>query len=208
MIIKIDNREAARYCNAIKQYAKDYKIIIEQIPIGDFIFSQKNKEVVFEFKTLHDFKKSVLSGRIFDQALRQRNNFKYHFIIIDLENHKKEKALFNEKIYYEAIAYLNTFTTVLICPSLNVALNMMEIQAKSCMKNALSDKIVEKTDNVAYNYLILIKGINKFKAKRICDEFNLKTFEDLRKLTTKKLLKVKDIGPITAQKIIKSIKLS
>ncbi|MBQ8017053.1 MAG: hypothetical protein IJ258_03000 [Methanobrevibacter sp.] len=204
MIVKIDNRETNRHCEAIKQYSKNHKIIIEELSVGDFIFSDKNVEVVFEYKTFNDFKNSVKEGRVFDQAIRQYNNFRHHFIIIELD--KKNPELYNNKYYCEAIASLNTFTTVIICQSKKLALKMMEKQAESCIEiDPLTKKPPEKSDNVAYNYLRLINGINNVKAHTICKHLNLKTFEDLRNVTTKKLVKVPGIGPITALKITKSI---
>ena len=51
MIVKIDKRETARVCDAVKQYMPRYKIIIEKLEVGDFIFKENRKEVVFEYKT-------------------------------------------------------------------------------------------------------------------------------------------------------------
>ncbi|MDO5814195.1 MAG: helix-hairpin-helix domain-containing protein [Methanobrevibacter sp.] len=208
MIVKIDNRENSRHCEAIKQYKNNHKIIIEELPIGDFIFTDKNTEVVFEYKTYNDFKNSVREGRVFDQAIRQYKNFDYHFIIIQLEKNNKHD-LFNNEHHCEAIAHLNTFTTVIICSSKKLAFKMMEKQAESCIeKHPLTKKPHEKSDNVAYNYLMLINGINNIKAHAICKHLNLKTFEDLRSITAKKLIKVPGIGSITALKITKSIQIN
>ena len=208
MIIKIDNRETSRHCTAVRYYSPNHKIIIEELPIGDFIFTDNKTEVVFEYKSYYDFKNSVNEGRIFDQALRQHDNFKHHFIIVECENDKKNN-LFDSEKNCEVFASLNTFTTVITCPSLRIALRMMEKQAESCFENhPFNKKPYDKIDNVAYNYLLLIDGIDKIKAHTICKRLKLKTFEDLKNVTTKKLLKVSGIGPITAQRITKSLKLS
>ena len=209
MIITIDNRETNRYCQAVKYYAKGNKIIIEEIPIGDFIFTDRNISVVFEYKIFYDFKNSVKEGRIFDQALRQKENFKYHFIIIELEKKGNLLELYNNTQLCEAIASLNTFTTVITCQSLSLALKIMKKQAEYCIeKHPLTKRPKEKTGNAAFNYLCLVKGVDKVKAHTICKQLNLKTFEDLRKTTTKKLTKVTGIGPITAQRIMTSIRLT
>ena len=86
---------------------------------------------------------------------------------------------------------------------------MMEKQAELCLEsNPLVKRPFEKLDNVAYNYLLLINGIDKIKAQAICKKLGLKTFEDLKNVTTKQLLRVPGVGHITAQKITTSIKLN
>lgn len=208
MIVKIDERERLRHYEAFRCYQKKHTIIIEKLPIGDFIFSNGKNEVVFEYKKFNDFRKSMNEGRLFDQALRQYSNFKYHFIIIEVDEEKKHELLSNNK-FREAIASLNTFTTVITCPTTSLALKMMEKQAELCLEgNPLEKRPFEKLDNVAYNYLILIKGVNKIKAHNICKHLNLKTFEDLKQVTTKQLRRVPGIGSITAQKITTSIRMN
>ncbi|MBQ2637438.1 MAG: hypothetical protein IJG09_12250 [Methanobrevibacter sp.] len=101
MIIKIDNRETARICQAVTSFKDRHKIIIEELPIGDFIFSDGKTEVVFEYKKYQDFKNSVKEGRIFDQALRQCKNFKYHFIIIELSTDQDKNGMFNTERYFK-----------------------------------------------------------------------------------------------------------
>ena len=207
MIVKIDNREDNRHCKAVTYFKKNHKIIIEEIPIRDFIFIDDNISVVFEYKTFNDFKNSVKEGRIFDQTLKQYENFKYYFIIIELGKSKNE--LYSSTKYFEAIASLNTFTTVIICPTLTTALRMMEKQAEFCIEqHPLTKKPNCKIDNVAFNYLLLVNGITKIKAHTICKNLNLKTLDDLKKINTKKLSKVPGIGSITAQRIITGIKLT
>lgn len=208
MIVKIDNRETPRLCKAVQHYPKRHKVIVEELPIGDFIFEDNKTSVVFEYKKFNDFKKSVSEGRVFDQALRQLNNFKYHFIILECDKDQKTQ-LFNNERCCEAIASLNTFTTVITCPSFKLALKIMEKQAESCLENhPLTKRPKEKSDNVAYNYLRLINGVDKVKAHTICKHLKLKTYEDLKNVTTKKLTKVPGIGPITAQKITTSIQVN
>ena len=209
MIVKIDKREASRLCPAVQYYKKNHTIIIEKLPIGDFIFTDNKTEVVFEFKTLNDFRNSVKNGRMFDQALRQFRNFDHHFIIIVYEKNVNPHELFNDEKYREAFASLNSFTTVITCPTTRLALKMMETQAKLCFEaNPLEKRPFKKVNNVAYNYLLLIKGIDKVKAHNICKHLNLRTFDDLRGVTTKRLTKVPGIGFLTAQRITTSIKLN
>ena len=108
---------------------------------------------------------------------------------------------------YESIARLATFTTVIISPNKDQSFPMMEKYAEVCFEeDALQKAPAEKTDNVAYNFLILIDGVSKIKARKICRQLHLKTIEDLFNVKAKQLVKVSGIGPITAQKIITSLK--
>lgn len=207
MIIKIDNRETSRMCQAVKYYAPKHKIIIEELPIGDFLFIENKVEVVFEYKTLYDFRNSIKDGRIIDQSVKQQNNFKYHFIIVESSNENKNQSIFNSDKNLEVIANLNTFTTVLICPHPDVAFRMMEKQAQICTEqHPLDKKPTEKLENAAYNYLCLVNGIDKVKAHTICKHLKVNSFDDLKKITGKQLMKVPGIGSVTAQKVVNSIK--
>ena len=76
----------------------------------------------------------------------------------------------------------------------------------SLEKSPFEKTVMEKTDNIAYNYLMLIEGVNTIKAHTICKHLKLKTLTDLLSVSTKQLVKVPGIGPITAQKIITNIK--
>lgn len=216
MIVKIDKRETALVCQAAQYYMPKFKIIIEELEIGDFIFSENNEEVVFEYKTMYNFIWSITEGRLFDQAIRQKQNFKYHHVIVEWSESGRKKANkqlkkigkeLNLNDIYESIALLNTVTTVLISPNVNISFPLMEKYAKICLEKKPFEKYQKiKSDNVAFNFLMLIDGISKVKADRICKKLKLKTVMDLTCLTTKKLLKVPGIGSVTAEKIISSIK--
>ena len=202
MIVKIDMREDNRICEAVKRYKKSHKVIVEELPIGDFIFTNGKESAVFEYKTYIDFKNGVKGGRIFDQAIRQVENFTYHFIVVEFEKMSKIQSLYDNQECFEAIARLNTFTTVILCPTKKYALKMIEKQAELCLEpHPISKKPVEKLDNAAYNYLLLVKGVDKIRAHKICKDLDLKSFDDLKGVTTKKLAKVSGIGPVTAQRI-------
>ncbi len=215
MIVKIDKRETARICQAAKHYMSRYKIIIEELEIGDFIFTHNGEDVVFEYKTMADFMWSIADGRLFDQAIRQVKNFKHHYVVLEWSDKEKKKTnkqlkkikkeLSRDEIY-ESIAHLNRITKVLISPTKDLSFPLMEKHAKICLeKEPFEVKIKNKSNNVAYNFLMLIEGVNSVKAHTICKKLNLKTIDDLTKLTSQKLLKVPGIGPVTSQKIITSV---
>ena len=212
MIVKVDKRETARVCEAVKQYMPRYKIIIEKLEVGDFIFKENRKEVVFEYKTWYDLIWSINEGRLFKQAIKQTENFKHHNVIIEWDEKGQKKALkqIKNKIsvddIYESLAMLSTFTNVIISPNKTISFQLMEKYAKIYLEDETFSKTPpEKSENVAYNFLMLIDGINKLKANSICKQLKLKSIQDLININSKQLMKVSGIGPITAQKIMVAI---
>ena len=215
MIVKIDKRETSRICEAAKYYTPKYKTVIEELEIGDFIFTENGESVVFEYKAMEDLMWSINEGRLFDQAIRQAKNFKHHYVLVEWSEKQKKHA--NKRLkkigsslstqdIYESLARLSTFTTVLISPSKELSFPLMEKYAQiSLEKNPLEKTPENKSENVAFNFLMLIDGVNNIKAHTICKHLKVKTIEDLFNLKTRQLIKVPGIGPITAQKIMASI---
>lgn len=216
MIVKIDNRETSRICEAAKYYMPKYKIIIEEMEVGDFLFIDNHESAVFEYKAMPDLMWSICEGRLFDQAIKQKEKFKHHHVIVEWNENQKNQTnkqlkkigckLTTPKIY-ESLARLNTLTTVIISPKKELSFPLMEKYAQIALERKPFEKAPsQKSDNVAYNYLMLIEGVNKIKAHTICKHLKLKSVNDLFGLSTKKLVKVPGIGPITAQKIMMNIK--
>ena len=178
MIVKIDNRETSRICEAARYYMPKYKVIIEQLEIGDFIFAEGNDSVVFEYKAMPDLMWSINEGRLFDQAIKQANNFKNHNVIVEWsekqKNHtnkqlKKIKSSLTTSEIHESLARLSTITNVIISPSKELSFPLMEKYAQiSLEKSPFEKTVMEKTDNIAYNYLMLIEGVNTIKTHTIC----------------------------------------
>ena len=212
MIVKIDNRETSRICEAVKEYMPRYKIIVEELAMGDFIFQENKKEVIFEYKAGYDLVISISNGRLFKQAIKQCKNFEHHNVIVEWDEQNQNKAFkfLKNKLtiadVYESLAMLSTFTNVIISPNKHTSFKLMEKYAKIYLEDKVFENVGEnKTDNVAFNFLMLINGINKVKANAICKNLQLKTIDDLFNIDTKRLTRVPNIGPVTAAKIMSSI---
>lgn len=216
--IQIDNRESKnRIKSANNYYTKQgHEVTVEKLPIGDYIF---NDVVCFEYKTMQDFIQSIMDGRVFNQAINQSENFKYHFVIVDgdlktrVEYINKLKwrnhITFNLNQYYGAIARLNTVTTVL--HSLGGKQEAFRLMEK-CSEKCLDDTPVVKKFNgkmrhsSAFNFLVYcVHDCKVHRAKRICDELGLSSLEDLLNITRDDLLKVNGIGEVMADKIMKDL---
>ena len=216
--IKIDNREK----HSRQENAKEYythlgdEVHIQELPFGDYIFDD---QVVFEYKTLSDFVKSVQNQRVFNQAIDQSTTYKFHFVIVVSTERERRgyfnklKHLGNRDLYFDnykyigAIARLNTFTTVIQASTEKEAFTYMRSQARKCLDNKHVVKRLEtKTNNPCFNFLMNIKHISDVKAELIVKELELETLTDLLNVTNNDLQAIKGIGSQTAGIIMKSIK--
>ena len=215
MKLVIDSREQSRIESATEYYTRQgLTVEVKEEQIGDYIFQD---QVVFEFKTIPDFVSSIQSGRVFNQAINQSENYDHHYIIIYGDDHTRAKALamsrhYREVTYFQylgAIASLNRYTTVIesYSPFIQEAYYRMLITAKKCLQQKpIVKKFPRKHKNPAFNYLCYcIYGINQKKAQQITDTYNLQSMNDLMKLTTEDLTILEGIGKKTAQNIIEAI---
>lgn len=218
MEILIDNREKQSRIEHAKKYYEhyNYKVTVKELPFGDYIFENK---VVFEYKTLKDFVKSVQNQRVFNQAIDQSTTYPYHFVIIvssanerrkyftKLKNTGHPDLYFNEIKFIGAISRLNTYTTVIQAENELEAFLYMKSQSRKCLDNKhIIKRLESKTDNPAFNFLMNIKHISDVKAKTICDGLDLYTLEDLLNVTNNELQGLDGIGSATAGIIMKAIK--
>ena len=211
--ILMDHRENTPRLEEAKQYYKNQgdNVQIKELLIGDYIF---NNQVVFEYKTLEDFIKSVKESRVFNQAIDQTKAFPYHFVIIVASEkelydqfHDAEWPEFTWQQYKGAIARLNTYTTVIEASTEHQAIMFMRIQARKCLDNKrVVKRLPQKTDNPAFNYLMGVKHIGDDTAELIVNALDVYDLDDLLHLNNNKLQEIKGIGSKTAGIVMRSIK--
>ena len=215
MLIQISDKEQSRIEPAQEYYTEQgHTVKVTNLPIGDYLF---DNQVVFEFKTIPDFISSIQDKRIFNEPINQAENYPYHFVIIQGNEHTRTKALAMTRQYQPVTIYqylgvlssLNRYTTVIECysPYIKEAFYRMESQAKKCLQNKpIVKKFPRKHKNPAFNYLCYCTyGINTKLAQKITQELELHTLEDLLYLDHKKLTKINGIGDKLADKIITTI---
>jgi len=218
MLIKIDSREKDRVKSASKYFKEQgLEISVEELEIGDYIFTDGTNEVVFEFKLISDFVSSIQSGRVFNQSINMAENYDYGFVMIQGDLATRSKCIAMSRNYREvnlfqyigAISSLNRYITVLQCysPFINESYYTMMTQAKKCLQNKpIVKKFPRKDKNPCYNWLTYCNyGISAKKATAIIETLNLHTLTDLQKLTTEQLTTVDGIGEKNAENIIKNI---
>ena len=216
--LTIDHREHDRVNSAIKFYEeKGVTVKVAELEVGDFLFSDGNDSVVFEFKTISDYINSINDGRLWNEAINQAENYNHHFVMIfgDLYtrmselNKSRDYIPMNVEQYIGSISSLNRYTTVLQCynPAIDEAYFTMMKQAEKCLlKRPIVKKFPRKDKNVCFNYLAYcVYGISGKKAQKIVDELEIKTLEDLLYLEHDKLTSVEGIGEKLADRIIDTI---
>lgn len=216
--VTIDTREHDRIHSAKNYYTKQgLTVKIAELPIGDYIFSDGNDKVVFEFKLVSDFISSIQDGRVFNQAISQSEEFNHHFVIIhgDLQTRSKYLAMSRSYRpvtvfqYIGAIASINRYSTVIesYSPYIDESYYRMMTQANKCLQDKPQVKrFPKKHKNTALNFLCYsVYGINYKKGKQIVDTYQLQSLNDLMKLTHNDLTNIDGIGDKTAKSIMEAI---
>ena len=216
--VKIDSREKDRIKSATQYYKEQgLEVSVEELEIGDYIFTDGTNEVVFEFKLISDFITSIQDHRVFNQSVEMAENYDFSFVIIHGDSHTRSKCIAMSRNYREvnlfqyigAICSLNRYVTVLqvTSPFINESYYTMMTQAKKCLQNKpIVKKFEKKHKNTAFNFLCYtIYGINHKKAKSIVDAYDLKTLSDIQNLTMEKLTAIDGIGTKNAERIMNAI---
>lgn len=218
MKLTIDSRETDRIDSATEYYEQQgLEVKVAELQVGDYIFSNGNDSVVFEFKLIEDFVKSIQDGRVFNQAVSQSEEFNHHFVLIHGSLYDRTQSIIKSRDYVPmsveqyigTIASLNRYTTVLQCYNsvIEEAYFTMQKQAEKCLlKRPIVKKFERKDKNPAFNYLAYcVYGISGKKAQSIVTELDLHTLEDLLYLDEQKLTSVDGIGEKLAERIISTI---
>ena len=220
MKVTIDSREQNRIEDAAEYFflnCKVERVNVEELEIGDYIFTNDNGSVVFEFKTIPDFIASIQDGRVFNQAVNMSENYDYAFVIIHGDEHNRSKSLAMTRNYHQitiyqylgAIASLNRFVTVIesYSPFIKESYYRMFITAKKCLQQKpIVKKFPKKHKNPAFNYLAYcVYGVSAKRASEIVYSCHLETLEDLLNLTHQDLIKIDGIGDKLAEKILMTI---
>jgi len=131
MNLKIDVREAEliKKCQTnIEMLAnfKDLKLVQEQLPLGDIIINDGQKDlVIIERKSLSDLAASIKDGRYEEQSYRLKNLWHHNHNIIyliegDFAKHNSFKDRIDKQTLYSAITSLNYFKGFSVWRSMSV----------------------------------------------------------------------------------------
>ena len=171
MLVKIDSREKNRIKQAT-QYFKEQglEVTVEELEVGDYIFTDGNDSVVFEFKLVADFIASIQDGRVFNQCIEQSENFNHHFCIIHGDLATRSKCIAMTKHYRQVI--VKKFPRKEKNPAFNwlcyCCYGINHKRASDIVKN-LNLKTMEDLLYLDYDKLTSIDGIGSKMANRILD---------------------------------------
>ena len=215
MKVAISDKEQSRIPQAEKYFTSlGCETEVTNLQYGDYVFDGK---VAVEYKTMADFFASIQDNRVFNEAINQAENFDWHYVLIHGNEHERSKCVAMSRNYipvdlyqfHGAIASINRYSTVIECysPFINEAFYKMYIQAKKDLSNKpIVKKFPRKHKNSALNWLCHdVYGINYKTAKKIVDELEINTLEDLFTLEHYRLTAIDGIGDKIADKIMRSI---
>ena len=218
MKLTIDTRETQRVESATRFYKRQgLTVETKELLTGDFLFTDETNSVVFEFKLIPDFINSIQTGRVFNQAISQAEEYDHHYVIIFGNLHTRTKSIAESRDYREvtiqqylaAIASLNRYTTVIETYNgvIDEAYYRMLVQAEKCLKNKpIVKRFPKKHKNSALNWLCHdVHGVNYKTASKIVNELEISTLEDLFTLEHHRLTQIDGIGDKIANRIMQSI---
>ncbi len=202
--IIIDNRE--RNLDLIDAItAKGIDIEFKTAHIGDYLISER---VCIERKTVSDFESSLISGRLFDQAKRLKEN--YEFPVLILEGDMEEFRLSNNVINGTLAAlYIDYGVMVLHTSDAQNTAEMIsdiakhenddEIRAPSLKGGARAHTIDQFQEFIIGN----IPGIGPKLAKSLLSHF--KSVRNIANAEVEELTKIEKIGKVKAELIHRTL---
>lgn len=203
-----DTREAGS--EIMDELAKwDCKLILQQLPLADFILSKK---VAVERKTCKDFINSIIDGRLFEQVREMVNTFENPILIIEGNN------LFGEHPNVPANAVRGALASLVIDFRMPIIFTKDAAETAGFLfwiakreqagtKGRVTIRIKQKKMSVKkwQEFIVAgLPGIGTERARRLLRHF--KTVENIFLADENALAEVEGIGKITAKRIKEIIK--
>lgn len=218
MQLIIDFREQNRIEPAINYYEKHgLEVSVEELLVGDYLFSNGENEAIFEFKRIDDFIHSINDGRVFNQTHDMAEQYHNRYVLIHGTEAERSKYLAISKNYRKvtiyqylnAISRINKHATVIECysPYLDECFfRMQSTVTKLFDDKPIVKKFPKKEKCPALNFLAHdIYGINYKRAKLIVDTYNIESLTDLMTLTEEQLMEIEGIGESTSRRIMEAL---
>ena len=207
-MILIDSRGEREIEKIFIENKIEYKI--QSLPIGDIIYTEKN--IVIERKEISDFYQSIITNRLFEQAMNMSLNFnKCFIIIIGSENELYKKIDFKINVFLGAIASISVRYGVQILRVNNKQqyVRLVQLLINKCNKGGLDFKKIKrlkiKDEDILISMLSCIPQISYKKASSILSIYKLKINlldNNGNEIKFEDFIKIKSIGKKTANILI------
>jgi ERCC4-type nuclease len=198
-----DDRESKSGIVQFLSETKNVSVIINRLPIGDYLVDNR---LVFERKTLIDFARSIVDGRLFRQAIR-RSGAKYKSVLI-LEGTGKDlnEVGVSREAMQGALITISIVLGIPVLRSQNYSESARLIlysarQIKSFIRGAVQRPGSRPKGRRKKQLFILqgLPGVGRERAARLLDTFG--SVEGVVTASGDQLQTVEGIGKLIAEKI-------
>ena len=201
-VVYMDVRESTSIAEALKKSGA--AVSIERLDVGDFVVSS---EIVIERKTVEDFVRSVMDGRLFKQLVSMRENYTRPILII--QGDRRSAAGISSSAFSGALASIlsdfqaSIFTSSNDKETAEIIYHIArreQIDLKRSVKVREGRKPASLSDIQRY-VLAGIPGVDRVLADRLLSSFG--SLKEVFSASEENLKKVEGIGDKLAEKIRK-----
>lgn len=199
-LIYVDSRETVSLVEGLRKLGG--RVEVKSLDFGDFVLSS---DVVVERKTVDDFVKSVMDGRLFKQMAKMRENYRRPILI--LEGEMKDVVGIGEKAFFGALASVISDFQIPIMTTRDEKETLKIIYHVAHREQSEREREVRvrggrKPSSLSeiQRYIVSgIPGVDTVLADRLLKEFG--TLEKVFSSDEKELKKAKGIGKKLARRI-------
>jgi Fanconi anemia group M protein len=204
--ITVDHRESSS--SIVKELVSSgFKIKLAQLQVADYILGDR---ILIERKTVEDFSKSIIDGRLFKEIKELRLNSTHPLVVVEGENLYTASTLRPEAIRGACISIMLDFNIPIIWTKdgketaiffKTIARREMErSQGKKVIRTRIK-KSPQKASDIQEFIVAGLPGIDTIRAKNLLRK--LETLENIFTAEEEELLEVEGIGKKLAERIRK-----
>ncbi len=178
IVVYVDSREYRKAQDIVKELRRLGATVVEKmLEIGDYIVSER---IAIERKTARDFAKSIIDGRLFDQARNLREKYEKPVIIVEGNLWKVDKYVnININCILGALASLTSRFNITILFSRDKSTTAYLIYDLAKMeqekeKRGVRTQSIRKgltVKELQVQFLASLPGIGQKRAEKILEEF-------------------------------------
>lgn len=203
--VVVDVRERGRVESALSSFrGEGVECCVRMLPFGDYVV---NERVVWEFKTVEDFVKSIFDESLFNEVFNQSVEFDFSFLVVVGDFNRGVKRLYYSnsrvrdrfptmtryrnwvnKVYWGAVRRCRTVCNVIFVPTVKGAFYEILAQSEKCLDGKVYGGVVRKRKDLrtlspVESFLTGIGGIGEVNARRIIEEFSVSCLDDLLRIS-------------------------